>query len=334
MKVNDCVSGWKNVESSVVQGSVLGGTLFDIFIDDIDEAVPDVIDALLRKFADDTKLAMLIQNQEDAERFQQVIDRLCEWSDRWEMAFNVAKCKILHFGRKNPKFEYGMRGEKIEEATEEKDLGVWVSTTLKPSRQCDAAAKMANYTLGQIQRTFHYRKKSYLLPLYKTFVRPRLEFSVAAWSPWTEADVRTLEKVQERAVRLISDRRGTIYEGRLASVGLSSLRERRVRGDAIETFKTLRGFNRIDAKQLFEISGPEARATRRTTSVSAEGETRRVDSLYSQSSNLEVRKNFYTVRAVATWNAIPDWVREQKSVNSFKNAYDRWKKQEEVNKNT
>ena len=66
------------------------------------------------------------------------------------MAFNVAKCKILHFGRKNPKFGYTMRGEKIEEAMEEKDLGVWVNTALKPGRQCKAAAKMANFTLGQI----------------------------------------------------------------------------------------------------------------------------------------------------------------------------------------
>ena len=114
--MNGSLSDWRKVESSVVQGSVLGGTLFDVFIDDIDNAVNE---ALLRKFADDTKAAQLIRNIEDARRFQQVIDRLCEWAEKWEMAFNVAKCKILHFGRKNPKYEYTMRGVKIEEATEE-----------------------------------------------------------------------------------------------------------------------------------------------------------------------------------------------------------------------
>ena len=100
-----------------------------------------------RKFADDTKAAQLIRNLEDARQFQQVIDRLWEWVEKWEIAFIVAKCKILHFGRKNPKYEYMMRGVKIEEATEEKDLGIWVSTTLKPGRQCEAAEKMANFTL-------------------------------------------------------------------------------------------------------------------------------------------------------------------------------------------
>ena len=102
---------------------------------------------------------------------------------------------------------------------------------------------MVNFTLGQIRRTFHYRKKANFIPLYKTFVRPKLEYNIAAWNPWTEPDINTLEKVQERAVRLVSDKSGTTYEDRLKSVGLSSLRERRVRGDAIETFKSLKGFN-------------------------------------------------------------------------------------------
>ena len=219
-----------------------------------------------------------------------------------------------------------MRGERIEEAMEEKDLGVWVNNTLKPGRQCEAAAKMANFTLGQIQRAFHYRKKSHFLPLYKTFVRPKLEFSVGAWCPWTETDIKVLEKVQERAVRMISDKNGTTYDERLESLGLSSLKERRRRGDAIETFKTLKGFNKIDGSKLFQISGPEARATRRTTSVSEVGEVRRGDSLYKASFNHDIRKNFFTVRAVDTWNALPDEVRDQKSTNGFKNAYDRWKK--------
>ena len=124
-------------------------------------------------------------------------------------------------------------------------------------------------------------------------------------------------------MRLVSDKSGTTYEDRLKSVGLSSLGERR--GDAIETFKSLKGFNRVDKNEWFEISGPDARATRRTTSVSNEGEVRRTDSLYRQIFNREIRKNVFTIRTVPGWNALPDWVRDQKTVNGFKNAYDRWR---------
>ena len=113
---------------------------------------------------------------------------------------------------------------------------------------------------------------------------------------------------------------------------MSSLRERRERGDAIETFKTLKGFNKIDGNKLFQISGPEARATRRTTSVSDGGEVRRDDSLYKESFNLDIRKNSYTVRAVDIWNGLPDEVRDQKTINGFKNSYDRWKLKTKQNK--
>ena len=58
VKVEDQFSDWVDVLSSVVQGSVLGGTLFDIFIDDIRKVV---LDALIQTFADDTKVALTIR---------------------------------------------------------------------------------------------------------------------------------------------------------------------------------------------------------------------------------------------------------------------------------
>ena len=92
---------------------------------------------------------------------------------------------------------------------------------------------------------FHYRKKDYVVPLYKTFIRPRLEFAAAAWCPWTEGDNKVLEKVQERMIRSLSDAKGATYEEKLEDVGLTTLRDRRKGGDVIEVFKTLKGFNRV-----------------------------------------------------------------------------------------
>ena len=96
------------------------------------------------------------------------------------------------------------------------------------------------------------------------------------------------------------------------------LRERRRRGDAIETFKTIKGFNRVDREAWFTISGPEARATQRTASITEEGIERREDSLFKPSVNLELRRNFFTIRTISTWNEIHDNVRNQRTVNGFK----------------
>ena len=276
-------------------------------------------------FADDTKVALKVENDKDRKKMQKIIDNLVEWTDKWAMQFNATKCKIMHVGRKNPKYEYFMRGTKIEEDDEEKDLGVWVDSSMKPSRQCAAAAKAANFALGQMQRAFHYRTKTTLVPIYKTFIRPKLEFGVAAWNPWLEMDKAALEKIQERMIRLLSDAKGKNYEEKLKDVGLTTLTERRERGDAIEAFKTLNGFNQVDKSQWFEIESEEQRPTRQNTVIDVEGERRKNNVLKVEKARLEVRKNYFNIRAAKVWNNIPDDVRNKKTVNGFKAAYDGWK---------
>ena len=122
-----------------------------------------------------------------------------------------------------------MGGTKIKEVEEEKDLRVWCHKSLKPIRQCEKAAKNANMTLGMILKSFHFRTKDTLVQLYKTFVRSKLEFSVAAWSTWTKRVEETLENIQRRMIRSISDCRGKTYEEKLREVGLTTLADRRER---------------------------------------------------------------------------------------------------------
>ena len=321
-------SDWIKVMSGVLQGSVLGGILFDVFIDDIDEAT---IRALIKKFADDTKLAMIVETYEDARLMQQNLDNVCAWARKWEMKFNAKKCKVIHFGRRNMRCEYSMEGEKITCDSNEKDLGVWVQDNMKPTKQCAMAANAANWALGQLNRSFHYRKADCIVPLYKTFVRPKLEHAVSAWSPWAAGDRETIENVQKRMVRMISDKRGSSYEERLENIGLTTLTERRQRGDMIETFRTLNGFNKVDKNEWFRFRDPEtSRATRSTVSVSEEGQEPRRNVLAMENVRLDVRKHFFTVRVAQEWNSLPDQVRDQKSVNGFKNQYDAWKRAEKV----
>ena len=80
----------------------------------------------------------------------------------------------------------------------EKDVGVIISSDLKPSIQCSKAASKANTILGMMARTFHFRDKKFWLKLYMTYVRPHLEYAITSWNPWTVQDKEQLEKVQIR----------------------------------------------------------------------------------------------------------------------------------------
>ena len=84
--LNGEFSSWESVRSGVPQGSVLGPTLFLIYINDIDLAVI-ATDSVLKKFADDTKWAMVIETDADRLLFQQGLDDLFQWSIEWQMLF-------------------------------------------------------------------------------------------------------------------------------------------------------------------------------------------------------------------------------------------------------
>ena len=102
-----------------------------------------------------------------------------------------------------------------------------------------------------------------------------MEYVGTAWCPWTEKDCETLEKVQKRAINMVSDLRGATYEERLKDVGLTSLRERRRRGDMIETFKIMTGLTNVRKEILFQTvteDEREARSTRQNSQMNEDGE--------------------------------------------------------------
>ena len=131
------------------------------------------------------------------------------------MLFNTDKCKIIHIGHSNCHADYYMSGNKLEIVDEEKDLGVIVSKDLKWDKQCSQAVKKANRMLGVIKRNFTDRSKETIMPLYKSLVRPHLEYCVPIWSPHYQKDIELVEGVQRRATKLIDEVRNLHYEERI-----------------------------------------------------------------------------------------------------------------------
>ena len=315
--LNGKSSGWTSVLSGVPQGSVFGPVLFLIYINDIDNAV-DTVFSVLFKFADDTKILRVVNNDDDRAKLQLDIDNLFNWSLEWQMMFNVKKCKVIHFGRKNFRSNYTIggyapAGSVLENVTEEKDLGVFIHKSLKPSYHCAKVAIKANQVLGQMARTFTYRDKYSWVRLYKRYVRPHLEYAIQSWCPWTQADKDLLESVQIRAVRMISGLEGS-YQDRLKAIGLLSLESRRLRGDMIQVWKFMNNKQSVDRKKLFTTLEESCiRQSRQTGSPLA---------LTKPHFNSDVRKNFFTIRVVDQWNTLPASLRLAKTIDEFKAGYD------------
>ena len=79
------------------------------------------------------------------------------------------------------------------------------------------------------------------------------EFCIQAWSPHFVKDIQVLENVQKAATNLVPKLRKYSYPDRLKMIGITSLKERRVRGDMIEVYKLLTGKEHIEYEQFFTL---------------------------------------------------------------------------------
>ena len=136
----------------------------------------------------------------------------------------------MHLGSANPGFRYQMAEEELANIKKEKDLGVFIDDTLKFHEQTAAAVGRANKILGLIKRTFVTLDVNTLPILFKTMVRPHLEYSNSVWGPMSKADQDAAERVQRRATKLVHSVRHLSYQDRLKAMKLPSMYYRRHRG--------------------------------------------------------------------------------------------------------
>ena len=90
--------------------------------------------------------------------------------------------------------------------------------------------------------------------LYKSLVRPHLEYCTPVWSLMFKKNSIVLENIQRRATRLVNSLSGLTNENRLRALGIPTLEYRRLREDVVEVYKILNQIDRIDPNKLFTMS--------------------------------------------------------------------------------
>jgi hypothetical protein len=304
--VGDSKSNSFNVTSGVPQGSVLGPILFLLYINDL----PDNIKNAVALFADDLKMVAKshtkVMNQDD-------IDSLVLWQNKWLLKFNTKdnKCKIIHVGKNNPCNQYYMGEVLLPAVDSEKDLGVLVSKNLDWNDHITSSINKANACTAWVIRSVISRESEVMLQIYKSMIRPHVEYCVQLWSPLPSHGnwglILALEHIQRKFTRLIDGIGLLPYKTRLEKLGLTTLLERRTRGDLIETFKIINGISDY-GQHLFKVSRSG------TNLISRPGDEHRL------------KHAFFPRRVINYWNKLPTYVKFSTSVDSFKNNLSKYKR--------
>ena len=314
VRVNNDVSDWSPVISGVPQGSILGPILFTLFVFDI----PGEIESLISMFADDTKIYQLLTTDTSGEELEESLHLLEEWAEKMQMRFHPGKCKVMHLGSKNPKKNYSMKDGNggmhvLEETTVEKDLGVKIDNLLKFTDHCQAKINTANKTLGFIRHSFQYMDKEIFSMLYKSLVRPHLEFASCVWSPQHKYNKDALERVQRRATKLVPGLYNLSYSDRLKELGLETLEYRRRRADMLETYRILNGDHQLNKNCQCPLC-PNKEMLESSVAQHTRGHSRK---LHTQLA-VGARNNFFATRVVKDWNCLSEATVTSTTISAFK----------------
>ena len=311
--LNGKSSKWSSVTSGVPQGSVLGPVLFILYINDL----PQKVKSHCVLFADDAKLFKELKQLKDFEEIQDDLYELCVWASKWLLFFNIQKCKVIHIGKGNPAFTYQMKdkNENIYElttVTSEKDLGITFQHDMKFDIHINNIVNKANRLLGLVKRTFSYMDRDTFLIIYKSIIRPIIDYGDSVWNPSLKKHIQMIENIQRRGTKLVPELININYTDRLKMLNLPTLKYRRKRGDLIQVFKILNGHYDINWEDFFTLDTDRTHNTR--------GHSKK---LVKHRTLTSLRQKSFCYRVVDHWNNLTEEIVTAKTVTSFKTLLDK-----------
>jgi hypothetical protein len=228
--INGQKSDWVPTTAGVPQGSILGPLLFLVFINDI----TNNIESDIHLFADDTSLMDIVDSANHNVTYARIsrdLIRLSTWAAKWMVTFNAAKTVYLQISRKNnpaPKPILRLNGAIIKEVQTHKHLGLTFNTTLTWSDHISQLVKKAACCIGLLKRISRDVPRQCIEILYKSMVRPILEYADVIYDGSADTCLKRLEDTQRQAaLACTSAYKHTRHVNLLEELGWSPLSVRR-----------------------------------------------------------------------------------------------------------
>ena len=201
-------SALQPVQAGVPQGSILGPTLFLLYVNDCEHHLPPGVK--LAVYADDTTLYKCVTSndavQQCGQDLQSAIHALADWGRSWKIQFEPTKSQAMSLSHHRPPWHHPrlvFDGVQIAEERSMKLLGVTFD------QQLTFCSHIRNVALRAKQRLYFLRRVAPLLDaqsrakVYNGFVRPVLEYCPLVWMGASPTALAQLEDVQRRALRVI-----------------------------------------------------------------------------------------------------------------------------------
>ena len=185
----------------------------------------------------------------DPALFQDDLKTIYAWAERVNMSFNGDKIECLRYWPNKDigavfqaEFFYKDEdGNRIEEKSDLKDLGIQMSADLTFSKQINKVTTSCRKLSGWVMRTFRTRSVRVMVTIWKSLLQSNLDYCSQLWSPYLASDINRIEDVQRKYTARIEGMETLNYRQRLGILKMNSQERRRDRYAIIFIWKVAMG---------------------------------------------------------------------------------------------
>ena len=311
VKINNARSSWHSLTKGVPQGSILGPTLFNIFMNDIFYAMKDYS---LYNYADDNTVCYSSNSIEDlTTNLEKCGNEMTDWFSNNGMRANPDKYQVMIFKKGETPQSITIKGNVIHCQSSVKLLGITIDDTLSFNKQVEYICRKAGRQVNAMMRLCNALDTEVKEIIYKSFIHSNFNYCPAVWLICSESNLDKLSKLQYRALKFVYNDFMSDYESLLLKGNHSSVSVHLMHSIAIEVYKCIKGTSPEYLSDIFE---------------------RHVHSHGTRNHSKLLQKRFNTVRygycsfkylGAKIWNNLPMNVKESINIGDFKKNLRMWK---------
>ena len=314
VKINTSRSTWRTLSKGIPQGSCLGPVIFNIFTNDLFHFI---CHTKLANYADDNTLSTTAPTLDlITAALAYDADNAIQWFAANFMRANPQKFQMIYMVPLNSILQIPevtvINEVSIPTETHVKLLGITIDNKLTFDRHVDNICRRASQQLNVLRRFKSMFRLREAKLIHQAFIMSNFNYCPVVWHFCSLTSTRKMEKIQERALRLLYDDPTTPYQELLTSHGHTTLHIQRLRTIALEVFKSLHDLNPAFMKDMFE---------EKTVQYGLRDTQKLTQPKYR---TIRYGRNTLTYYGAHLWNLLPSHIKLTCDINLFKSMICSW----------